>query len=689
MENLLNLDIETQSFSVEDDSPTVSVLWDRAIQEAVATLPQGVPNGPTIASRSYGMMHTAMYDAWSAYDKKAISTQLDDQLQRPDGEITEANKQEAMSYAAHRVAVDLYPEQAEIFDALMRELGYDPNNDTNDVKTPAGVGNNMARALIAFRIDDGANQAGDKPAGDGTRYSDTTGYEPVNSGPDDIVNPEFWTPERVPIDDPDAPIQNFLTPQWGNVTPFALESGSEFRPAAPEPFLLVDGTVDVEAQTITLDDGEVLDIDRSLIGTVINPAFIEQTEEVIEYSANLTDEQKLIAELWEDGGGSSFPPGTWMTLGQFVSARDEHTIDDDAKLFFALGNAQQDAGIATWEAKTFYDYARPVRTVRELGELDLIGEFDPELGGNTIEAWIPPRGSGTILTEDFIAYQARGKDPSPPFAEYTSGHSSFSAAGAEVLKQFTGSDKFGDSVTFQPGESRFEELLTPVETTTLSWDTFTEAADEAGASRLYGGIHFEDGNTGGKEIGRQVGDAVYERSQFYINGGSGVESETSYTEAEVESDTLYFEGEDLTAGTIIADQFANLEIGSDDLSVMIFDTANPTGMDTDLANQDIGNVLILSEDGDSSNPDDSDLGGTVFFNWDNPVDIESVGMLDIESIGGSVVVYGEGDKLLGSYDTSGLTEDGGTASVEIGLQDVSRMEVNLVSSGAITDIDFA
>lgn len=316
-------------------------------------------------------------------------------------------------------------------------------------------------------------------------------------------------------------IQRFLTPHWGDVIPFALESGNQFRPEAPKPFLLVDGEVDLEAKTITLaDTGEVLPITRDLIGDVINPEFIEQVEEIVDVSANLTDEQKLIAEFWEDPSGTSFPPGTWMTFGEFVSARDNNTLDDDAQLFFALGNAVFDAGIATWESKRFYDYIRPVRAVRTLGELGLIGEFNENLGGFAIEAWGGPgQGTQTILATDFLTYQTPGSDPSPPFAEYTSGHSAFSAAGAEILQLFTNSDKFGASVTFQSGESRFEPDITPQSTLTLQWDTFTEAADEAGISRIYGGIHFSDGDLNGRILGREVAQAVWEETQFFIEGG--------------------------------------------------------------------------------------------------------------------------------------------------------------------------
>lgn len=100
----LQLDSVSQTVSVTDPTPSISVVWDQAVQEAVAT----TSPGPTIASRAYAMMHTAMYDAWSAYDSLAISTQLADNLQRPSEENTESNKVQAMSFAAYRVLDDLF-----------------------------------------------------------------------------------------------------------------------------------------------------------------------------------------------------------------------------------------------------------------------------------------------------------------------------------------------------------------------------------------------------------------------------------------------------------------------------------------------------------------------------------------------------------------------------------------------------
>ena len=481
---------------------------------------------PTSASRAYGLLGTAMYDAWSAYEPVPISTILGDNLQRPVQENTPDNKSEAVSYAAYQILSELFPNQVDIFREEMVDLGFNPDNTTSDPTTAAGIGNIMAESLMEFRRFDGSNQLGN--------YDDTTNYSPFNitlPGQEPVVKDiTRWTAEHVPIDALNAPIQDPLTPQWGQVIPFALSEGSQFRPPEPAPFLFDPlATADLQAGTITRRDGTVVDISRELIGIDINPDFITQSEEIVAFSANLTDEQKMIAEYWEDPGGTPFPPGHWLEIGQFVSQRDDYTLDEDVQLFFALGNAVMDAGIATWEAKYFYDYARAVRTVRELGQLCLIGTEDvPGSGECYIDAWGgPEQGTQHILATDFITYQTPGGDPSPPFPEYTSGHSGFSTAGAEILKLFTDSDFYGDSITFGPGSSRFEPGFTPQSPVTLSWATFTDAANEAGISRCYGGIHFVCGDLEGRKLGRQVGAEVWNRSQFFINGGKTVPEPSS------------------------------------------------------------------------------------------------------------------------------------------------------------------
>lgn len=245
---------------------------------------------PTSASRAYGLLGTVMYDAWSAYEVTPISTLLGDSLQRPSQENTTANKSEAISYAAYNILSELFPNQVNLFKEQMNVLGFNLDNPTT---TAAGIGNLMAETLMGFRRYDGANQLGN--------YEDTTGYNPVNitlPGQAPIVKDiTRWTAEHVPIDDLNGPIQKALAPQWGDVIPFALTSGSQFRPPAPESFLPDRlATADLEARTITRSDGTVVPISRDLIGTDINPDFIAKSEAIVAFSADLTDKEKMIAE---------------------------------------------------------------------------------------------------------------------------------------------------------------------------------------------------------------------------------------------------------------------------------------------------------------------------------------------------------------------------------------------------------
>jgi len=135
-----------------------------------------------------------------------------------------------------------------------------------------------------------------------------------------------------------------------------------------------------------------------------------------------------------------------------------------------------------------------------------------------VRAWAGPyRGTQLIGAEDWFPYQA-STFPTPPFPEYSSGHSTFSAAGAEILRLFTRSEKFGASVTFPAGSSKFEPGAVPARDLTISWTTFKNAADQAGLSRRYGGIHFEQGDLDGRAAGRLVARQAWRKALAYFNG---------------------------------------------------------------------------------------------------------------------------------------------------------------------------
>ena len=438
--------------------------WSEQTLAAIRAL----KTGPTINARALAVVHTAMYDAWAAYDPTAVGTRLGGTLRRPAAERTEANKSLAVSMAGYRALLNLFPALAADFRTLMTGMGYDPDDGSTDPATPAGVGNQAAAAVLAYRATDGSNQA--------NGYADTSGYQPVNS-PDQLVDPMRWQPLRVPDGAGGFTVQKFLTPHWGGVTPFALTSPDQFLPPGPTK------------TTLLLLDQEITD-------TLLQ-------------SATLTDLTKTRAEYWADGPHSETPPGHWILFAGAAARARGYGLDQSVKLTFAVANAELDASIAAWNAKRRWDYVRPITAVRT------------RMKGKLVLAWAGPgKGTRLIRGETWTPYQS-ATFPTPPFPEYVSGHSTFSGAGARVLQQFTGSDLFGARVTIQPGSSFVEPGITPLLPTPLVWATFSAAVDDAGMSRRYGGIHFPDADLDGRALGRSVGENAWATAQTYFTGTAG------------------------------------------------------------------------------------------------------------------------------------------------------------------------
>src|SRR5579864_7370210 len=426
----------------------VVIQWNNA---AVQTIRYRRP-WPTIGARALAIAHTCMYDAWAAYDNKALATRLGGGLRRPPKERTEQNKVTAISFAAYRCLSDLFPDDVAKYEAVMKTLSLNPADNSRDPATPAGIGNLVAASVLEFRHHDGSNQLGDLHPG---AYSDYTDYKPVNTF-DHLNDADRWQPLRTPIPDGGLYgrylIQTFVTPQWTRVTPFAMKTGSEFRPPAPASY------------------------------TKSKERYVRQAQELLDLSANLTDDEKMMVEYWADGPTSETPPGHWCLFAQYVSARDHHTLDDAV---------------------------RPITAIHFL------------FAGQQVRAWGGRfKGTQTIPAEQWTPYQPQTMAMTPAFPEFISGHSTFSAAAAEVLKSFTGSDTFGGSYSFERGSSKFEYGMTPRARLTLEWPTFTAAADQAGMSRRYCGIHFKDGDLFGQETGRKVGQRTWQKAQALINGKS-------------------------------------------------------------------------------------------------------------------------------------------------------------------------
>src|SRR5204862_549672 len=247
----------------------------------------------------------------------------------------------AISDAGYRAAVDLFAvDKATVFDPLMASLGYDASDTSTDTTTPSGVCNVASAVVLNFRHNDGSNQLGNLTAS-GVPYADYTGYVALNLpsavpvNPATVLDVNHWQPLQYFDATGTFVTPKYIAPFWGKVTPFALTSGAQFR--------------SLIAQSAP-----------ALFGSAV---FVKQAQDLITISANLTDEQKMIAEYWADGPRSELPPGHWDLFAQFVSARDAHGLDDDVKLFFALTNAIFDGSILAGDTKRASDSVRPVPAI--------------------------------------------------------------------------------------------------------------------------------------------------------------------------------------------------------------------------------------------------------------------------------------------------------------------------------------
>lgn len=469
--------------------PNAAYRWMHIMQEASGRSVDRVGARPTIISREMHMGVTAMFDAWAAYDAKAVGTRLGGKLRRPASERTDKNKEIAIAYAMFRVLLNVYPEDTAWIEGQMRLEGHDPANTSVDPATPQGVGNATAAAIIAYRLHDGANQLGDEPGSKGA-YEDYTGYQSVNTK-DKVVDPDRWQPLPFTVDGK-VTHPGYLTPHWHKVKPFVLETADQFRPGPPPK--------------------------------VGSPEMKRDVEELVTSNGSLTLQQKAIVELMRDGPRSTGQSGHWLRFAADVSRRDKHTIDQDVKLFFAVGNIVFDAFISCWETKRFYDSSRPWTLIRHYYKDQKITGY---LGAC--------KGFGTIPAEQWHPYSP----PSfvtPPFPGYSSGHASASGAAARILELFTGSDRFEALVIRTAGDlTEIDCLVSQMQARDgvaanvpnsreirLELPTFTSAAEMAAVSRMLGGYHIATDNNVGLKVGRQIADYSWPRYQAYFDGTATV-----------------------------------------------------------------------------------------------------------------------------------------------------------------------
>jgi hypothetical protein len=385
------------------DSVNPVIEWNRSLLEIVRT--PGAQPATIHSTRSFAMLHAAIFDAVNAIDKsyKPYAVHL--------SHISRAASAKAAAHqAAHDVLVSLYPSFATKLDSeLEQDLGL--IEDGRHKKQGIEVGERVATEILALRSDDGSTV---------TLPPFVPSTQPGNY--------QLTSPNFAPAD--------FI--QWSHVAPFAIDSPSDFLPAPPPE-------LNSDRYTRSFDEVKRLGIITS---------------------STRTADQTQIGTFW-NGNIQDF----WNEIAQSAALQRHLNLAQSARLFALLNISIADTAIAFFEAKYIYDIWRPVTAI-QLAAIDGNPLTDPD------PAWIP-------LSTKTAA------DPSYPGA-----HSAISAAASAVLRFYLG-DRIRLAVT--------SESLAGV---TRHFSSFSEAAEEAGLSRIYAGQHFRFDHLAGLRLGRNVADSV-------------------------------------------------------------------------------------------------------------------------------------------------------------------------------------
>jgi hypothetical protein len=523
------------------DGRSVARVWDEALLDAIR---RDVP-APTVHARNLFHVSAAMWDAWAAYDAKADGYFVEEKREADD---VRAAREAALSYAAYRILLHRYSLAAGLEEtfaelaATMRSLCYRIDYVGTEGGSPAALGNRIAAEVIAFGRADGSNEQ--------LRYADPdyrAANDPlvVKTGAPQMRDPTRWQPlaldqivaqNGLPVP---GKVQRYVGPHWGNVRGFALPAPRDGMALDPGPVPMygeeafVRDAVAVVRRGSHLDpsDGVTVDIGPgsrgdNALGTNAGRGHARNPATGRPYAPNRVprgDFARALAEFWADGPESETPPGHWNTVANDVgdALRPPNRLEWDVKLYFALNGAVHDAAVAAWGAKRRYESARPISTIRYLGsrrELPLVpGLIEARAGRVLVRGW-RPGGVRWLDVARWTPYQAP-TFVTPAFPGYVSGHSTFSRAAAEVLTAYTGSRFFpGGLLEWKVKRGALRTDEGPSRDLTLQWATYYDAADDAGISRIYGGIHPPSDDFGGRKLGSICGKQAWAAAQRYFEG---------------------------------------------------------------------------------------------------------------------------------------------------------------------------
>lgn len=379
--------------------------WNQLTLNAI----KGTSTPPPRAARALAMVHTAIYDSVNAVDRQYTPFSVD--LTAAPG----TDKRAAAISAAYEVSSRLFSSNSTqlglLTSAYTTQLAAIP--DSPGKAAGVALGQSVGTSVWNSRLSDGSTASVSFPGS---------------------TAPGRWRPTT---DNPAAA----ALPQWGNVTPFAIPSGSAYRQ----------------------------DLRPALNSAAYSDALNQVKSLGRATGSTRTPEQTDIAFAWAFNAGTVTPPGAWNLIAQSIADRENFSLTQNARLFAALNVGLADAAIAAWDCKYNLDFWRPITAIQNLDPATTLGvSADP--------TWTP------LLT-------------TPNHPSYVSGHSTFSRTAADILAGILGTDAI--DVNFAGDFGRTRHLT-----------SLNDAANEAGMSRIFGGIHFSFDNIGGQDIGRQVAQYV-------------------------------------------------------------------------------------------------------------------------------------------------------------------------------------
>ena len=442
----VSIDVELGTENLPENV-SIARLWNEVLLYAI----RNDFARPTVHARNLFHSSVAMYDIWAIYDDTARPYLIGNAVHSFNSELEDfapiesidKSQERAISYAMYRLLSHRFQNSPRAestqakFDLLMDKLGYDPNYSSllYEFGNAAALGNYVAQTLIDYGLQDGSREA--------TGY-DNAYYEPVNApyaldirDNPPINDPNRWQPLGLDtfIDQGgnlvDGNVPPFLSPEWGNVSSFALteddkvsyqRDGNVYNvfldPSEPPYISLAENNTSSDAYKwgfsmvsvwqshLDTSDGVLWDISPKSIGNIDISLFPTSYEDYPDfydffeggdvsnghalnpvtgspYETNMVprgDYTRVLAEFWADGPDSETPPGHWFTLLNYVSDHPQfekrfegegeilNPLEWDVKSYFILGGGMHDAAISAWSVKGWYDYIRPISAIRSMAE---------------------------------------------------------------------------------------------------------------------------------------------------------------------------------------------------------------------------------------------------------------------------------------------------------------------------------